>query len=152
MGNTTNLIVFRIDELRFAVSLEKVLKVIAVVEITPLPEAPIFIRGIINMEGRIIPVADLRMRVGIAEKTIRLTDQIIVASTPNRFIGLLVDSTEGIKSFLESEIIPYGEVMPSLKHINGIAKITGDIIYITNLDEFLSLEEEIILDNALKSV
>ncbi|MCL5990785.1 MAG: chemotaxis protein CheW [Bacteroidetes bacterium] len=150
MENLINLVLFSIDNQLFAVSLSNVLKVMAVVEITPLPESPNFIRGVINMGGRIIPVADIRLRVGINEKDIQLSDQIIIATTPNRLIGLLVDSTEGIKSFSEPEIIPFDEVMPTLKHINGIAKIKDDIIYITNLDVFLSLDEEVSLDNALK--
>ncbi|MBI5325480.1 MAG: purine-binding chemotaxis protein CheW [Ignavibacteriae bacterium] len=152
MEKVLEVIVFHIDNLRFAISLDSIIKVIAVVEITPLPEAPSFISGIINLEGRIIPVAELRLRMGMPKKNIQLSDQIIVAATPNRLIGILIDTIDGINNFSESDITPNDEIMPAIKHINSIAKINNDIIFITNLESFFSLEEEIILDKAIKNL
>ena len=149
MENSRELLIFKCNLQRYAVQLKDVLKVIAVVKITFLPEAPHFIRGIINMQGRFIPIADIRLRMGIEVKDYELTDQIILINTPNRMLGLLVDETEVIEVISEDDIMDSVTVMPSLKHIKGITKIKNDIIYISDIEEFLSLNEEIMLNNAL---
>ncbi|TAL70523.1 MAG: purine-binding chemotaxis protein CheW [Bacteroidetes bacterium] len=152
MENLRELLLFHCDSQRYAVQLKNVQKVISIVNITHLPEAPHFIRGIINVQGRFVPVADIRLRIGINEKNIELSDQIILINTPNRLIGLLVDETEGIERISEDEIMDSTSVIPTLKHIKGISKLKDDIIYISDVDDFLSFEEEIMLNKALEKL
>jgi purine-binding chemotaxis protein CheW len=149
MNKQVGLVTFEIEQQHFAVLLGNVKRVINVVELTPLPEAPEVICGIINYEGRIIPVANLRLRFGMPGRSIELSDRIIIAATPNRIVGLLVDSVTNVIQIEEKDISQAGEVLPGLVRIIGIGKVGSEMILITDLAKFLSLEEENKLNNAM---
>jgi purine-binding chemotaxis protein CheW len=69
------LVVFTLDARRYAVPLSTVERIIRAVEITPLPQAPEIVLGVINVQGRIIPVVNTRKRFRLPECDIRLSDQ-----------------------------------------------------------------------------
>jgi len=77
------IVVFTLDEQLFALPLIVVLKVIHALEIRHLPEAPEIISGIINVRGKIIPVVDIRKRLGILTREIDLNDRLIIEDKGN---------------------------------------------------------------------
>jgi purine-binding chemotaxis protein CheW len=147
---TDQIIVFTLDEQSFALSLPVVIKVIHAIEIRHLPKAPEIITGIINVNGRIIPVADIRRRFGLEAHEIDLDDRLIIADTGKREIAILVDTLTGIMDIEPGQISAASESVPFAEHISGVAKLEDGLILIYDLDRFLSLEEDIDLENALK--
>jgi len=145
------IIVFTIDGLSYALSLQAVVKVIHAIEIRHLPKAPEIICGIINVKGKIIPVIDIRKRCGFATREIELNDQLIIANTIKRQVAIIVDNVEGVKEFTDLEIADTREILPFTEHIKGVAKMKEGIMLIYDLDQFLSLDEEKKLDYALKT-
>lgn len=105
----------------YGVAIEHVREINRVGEITPVPKTPPFIKGVMNLRGKIIPVVNLRERFGIeAEKYTRDTC-IIVIDTPNNQIGLIVDSVKEVLT-LESKVI---EAPPNFGHSKTTDFITG---------------------------
>ncbi len=74
---------FWLDGHRFGLELSAVERVVRMVEITPLPNAPAIVMGAINVEGRIIPVVDIRARLGLPQRAVRPSDALILARLQN---------------------------------------------------------------------
>lgn len=143
------IVVFTIDELLYALPLSTVIRVIHVVEITELPKAPEIISGIINVKGRIIPVIDVRKRFGLASREITPEDQIILADTGKREVAILVDTVIGINDITPRQHVEIKETLPFAEYIRGVAKIEDGLILIYDLEQFLNLNEEKELEQAL---
>ena len=150
-GPDTPFLVFLIDEIRYALRLAAVERVVRIVEIIPLPKAPSIIRGLINVQGRVLAVADSRVRFGLPRREIALTDQLIIARTAHRPVALLVDRAGEIFHVAGTEITDPAEILPRLDFIAGVVKRDDGTILIHDLDHFLSLEEEEALGAALAS-
>ena len=145
----TRLIVFALDELRYALHLAAVDRVVEAVEITPLPGAPGVVHGVINIGGQIVAAVDIRRRLHLPEREIQVSDQMILARTPNRPVAILVDTVVGLLECAGREIVQAESIVPGVEHIEGIVKLEDGIMLIHDLDKFLSLDEERLLDEAI---
>jgi purine-binding chemotaxis protein CheW len=152
VNQSNQLVVFTLDEQRYALHLATVERVVRMVEITPLPKAPEIVPGAINVQGRIVPVVNFRRRFGLAEGEIRLSDHIILAHTLKRVVALVVDTVNGIIERSDHEVIAAEEILPGLDYLEGVTKLEGGLILIHDLDTFLSFEEEKELDAALNQL
>lgn len=149
MGEMIHLVVFLLDGQQFALHLSSVEGVVRIVEITPLPKAPDIVSGIINYKGTVIPVMNVRKRFNFKERELELSDQLIIARTTQRTVALHVDNVSGVFERTEDHIVDARDVLPKIQYIEGIIKVDEGIILIHNLDQFLSLEEGKILDDAM---
>jgi purine-binding chemotaxis protein CheW len=148
---TEQILVFTLDEQPYALSLHSVVKVIYAIEIRHLPNAPEIINGIINVKGQIIPVADIRKRFGLTGHEIDPDDRLIIADTGKRQVAILVDSVTGIRNLEPGQLSVACEMLPFAEHLSGVAKIDDELILIYDLEQFLNLEEENVLAQALKA-
>lgn len=150
MNNTIQIVVFTLDEQRYALYLSAVERVVRIVEITPLPESTDIVLGIINLQGRIIPVVNIRKRFNLPEREIEVSNQMIMAHTSKRVLALLVDAVEGIVERPEQEVILAEKILPEIEYIEGVVKLEDGLILIHDIERFLSLEEERKLEDAMK--
>lgn len=151
MNDSTQLVVFYLDEQRYALHLNSVERVVLVVEITPLPKAPAIVRGIINVAGTLTPVLDIRSRFNLPGRDISLSDQLIIARTARRQVALVVDAVGEVMELPAEEQIEAGAILPGLDYLTGVVKLADGLIFIHQLDSFLSLDEESALDAALEA-
>lgn len=150
-GPTRALVVFSLEQQSYALFLGVVETVVRAVEVTQLPGAPEVVRGVVNLRGAVIPVFDVRRRFQLPAREIRLTDQLLVArASPQRTIALLVDAVSGIIECPEEVVVGRAKVHPDIEYVEGVAKLDGELVLIHDLAKFLSLEEERLLDAALK--
>lgn len=143
------LIVITLDEQRYALRLAAVERIARMVEITPLPAAPPAVSGIVNVQGRVLPVYDLRRRFGLPQREIKLTNQLIVAHTARRPIALVADAVTDVVACAEPDLIAAEKILPGVAYMEGVVKLKDGLILIHNLDTFLSLEEEQRVNQAL---
>ncbi|MCZ7402810.1 MAG: chemotaxis protein CheW [Candidatus Methanoperedens sp.] len=144
------LIVFSIYEQRYAFPLSSVERVVRAVEVTVLPKAPDIVLGVVNVQGRIIPVVDIRRRFGLREREIDLNDQLVIAYTSKRSIALVADSVSGVIGIHGQEIIPAEEILPGMEYVKGIVKQDDGMIHILDIDSILSFADIKSLDDAMK--
>ncbi|MHB1941426.1 MAG: chemotaxis protein CheW [Acidiferrobacteraceae bacterium] len=150
--NTTRLVVgLVLDGQRYALHLAQVERVIPFVQITPLPQAPKVLVGIINVQGRVIPVASIRKRFGLPERVSVLSDKIVITRTSHRRMALIVDAAIGVIEIPERQIVHAGEILPGVDYVEGVAKLEDGMILIHDLERFLGIEEEQELDSALSA-
>jgi purine-binding chemotaxis protein CheW len=145
------IVVFTLDEQLYALPLIAVIKVIHAIEIRHLPKAPEIISGIINVRGRVIPVVDIRKRLGLIIHEIDPNDRLIIADTGKREVAILVDSVTGITDLEPGQLELANNTSPFAEHISGVAKTDDGLILIYDLAGFLNLVEEKDLDQALKT-
>jgi purine-binding chemotaxis protein CheW len=149
MKKTNFLVIFTLDDQRYALPLQAVQRVVRMVAITPLPNAPDIILGVINFHGQVIPVINARWRFGLPEREIAVTDQLVVAHTARRPVALVVDTVLDILPNSEQKLIATEHILPKIAYVEGVIKRADGLILIHDLDTFLSLEEESSLDQAL---
>jgi len=149
LSESASLAVFTLDEQPFALRLSAVERVIHAVEVTPLPTAPALVLGVINVQGQVVPAFDLRRRLRLPERDISPNDQLIIARTKQRTVALVVDTVSGVVDCPGEEIIPAEKIFRNLEYVGGILKLEDGLILIHDLDQFLSLEEEQMLEEAM---
>lgn len=94
----SKLVVFQLEGRDYALPVHEIVEVVRMVEITPVPEAPEWLFGAINVRGRVIPVMDLRRRLGLAGMEPGLRTPIMVAETGGRMLGLIADNVSEMLS------------------------------------------------------
>lgn len=151
MGISNQFVVFALSDQHYALHLTAVDRVVRVVEINPLPQAPEIVTGVINIQGRVIPIINVRRRFRLPERPIALTDRIIIAHMVRRPVGLIVDAVTDITAHPEQSISSAESILPGLEYIEGVVKLQDGLILIHDLDKFLSLEEENSLAHALEA-
>jgi purine-binding chemotaxis protein CheW len=144
-------LVFCLDELRLALSVAAIERVVRAVHATALPGAPDTVRGIINVHGRILPVVSLRARFRLPERATSPTAWLVLARTPRRSVALIVDTVVDVAQVADEEIVPSAEILPGIEQIDGVVKLRDELILIQDLHRLLSLEEEHVLDRAMSA-
>lgn len=145
------LIVFSLDRQRYALPLHAVDRVVRMVAITTLPKAPDIVLGVVNVQGRVIPVINMRRRFRLPEREIALTDQLVVAHTALRPVALVADAVLDVIAYPAQSLIVAEDVLPNIEYVEGVVKLADGLILIHDLDKFLSLEEENFLAHALET-
>lgn len=146
MQRSNQYITFNLDEQKFALHLSAVERIVLAVEVTPLPKAPGIVLGVVNIQGRVIPVVNIRKRFRLPEREMDLSDQFIIARTSMRTIALVVDAVDGVIEQSGLEVVAAREILPEMDYVDAVAKLNDGTVPILNLDRFLSLEEEKMLE------
>lgn len=135
------IIVLAVEDKIYALNLYQVERVIHAVEISPLPKAPDIIMGIINYQGSIIPVINMRKLFYLYEREIISTDKLIIANTSKFRLALIADDVEGIIEYNEDELTKPDNIAPGIKFIKGIVKRDDDIVMVYDLDSFIGFDD-----------
>lgn len=150
------LLTFSLGAEEYGVSIMKVKELIGIMDITPVPKTPSFIKGVINLRGKIIPVMDLRVKFGMDEqeyndRTCVMVVEIILKGT-SRTIGIVIDSVSEVVNMDGSQIEPppeYGSIVDK-EAILGIGKIKEGVIIILDIDKLFDYEELVNLFDSVK--
>ncbi len=143
------LLVFFLEEQKYALRLSEVERVVRAVEVVRLPGAPEIIMGVIDVRSRIVPVVNIRRRFGLPEREIQPQDQIVIARASKRSVALVVDSTVGVVEHPDEAISSSKDILPDTGYIAGVIRLEDGLILIHDLETFLSLEENEKLGAAL---
>ena len=150
MVSSSELLIFTLDARRYALPLESVVRMVRAAEITPLPNAPPVVLGVLDIEGTIFPVLSLRRRLELPDREVAVTDHFLVADTARRTVILVIDAPQGVEKVSQDQITRGAEVAPGLgAHLHGVAALEDGLVLIHDLEAFLSLDEEAALETAL---
>ncbi len=123
----------------YGIEIRYVTEIIGIQTITEVPELPDYIRGIINLRGKIIPVMDVRLRFKKSFREYNDRTCVIVVDIQNISIGLIVDSVSEVLSIPETEIVPPPEVSKEgSKYIRGIGKVGNEVKLLLDCDKLLN--------------
>jgi purine-binding chemotaxis protein CheW len=139
---TEHLATFFLAGEEYGVDVRQVQEIRRVTEITSVPRAPEFIRGVINLRGRILPVLDLRRRLALGEVATDRAARIVVVRIKERLLGLLVDGASQVLKVKVSQIEPPPEevLQQGGDYIRGVAKLDDRLIILVDLERLLAHE------------
>lgn len=149
MSKLVRLVVFSLEGQRYALPLAAVERIVRAVEVTFLPNAPSIVLGVIDAEGRLLPVLDLRRRFGLPQREIRPADQFLIARTLYRAVALVIDEAQGVIERPESAVVGSARIAPGLEQFHGLVQLDDGLVLIHDLEKFLSLDEAHALDEAM---
>ena len=152
MSGLNQLVVFSLDQQRFALNLASVERIVRAVEITRLPDAPETILGVINVEGRVIPVVNSRKCLGLREREIELQDLFIIVNEAGRTVALVGDEVSPVIEMPENEFVSSEKVLPVAGFVEGVAKLEDGMIVMLNVDRILSLEHRERIHYAIEGI
>ncbi|GAB6106545.1 chemotaxis protein CheW [Fusibacter bizertensis] len=127
----------------YGIGIEYVTEIIGILPITEVPELPIFIRGIVNLRGRIVPVMDMRLRF---KKKFNEYDErtcIIVVDINDNSVGLIVDSVSEVTNISDNDIVdqPLLSSGTSNQYIKSIGKVGADVKLLLDCEKLLTHHE-----------
>lgn len=137
-------VTFRLDDEVFAMPVDPVRQVVRVSTITRVPHAPEPVRGVTNLRGRVIPVIDLRMRVGLEPSEIGRQSRVVAVASRGRVLGLLVDSVHQVVHIDVNRVQPPPEDVMTVQsdYILGVYHQEDRLILLLDVDRALILREK----------
>jgi len=139
---------FRVGEQMYALDILRIREVIRPQKLTPVPKAPLFIEGVINLRGAVIPVVDLRKRFDQAISKVNRKARILICVLGGKIIGLVVDEVVEVKNFSRQEIQPAPRFIKGAgtDYFLGVCQRQDELVMIMHLEKILSTAEKIDLD------
>ena len=131
-------VLFVIDDQTYALQLSEVERIVRAVEVKRLPEVPPHVRGVVNVQGRVLPVVDLRARFGERSRPIALDDHFIIARTAGLSLILAADSVLGSRE-VSGTTAPRGTGVP--RCVRKVAPLDLGVVYALDLEQVLFGDE-----------
>lgn len=132
MNGSPQVVVLRCAQSVFGIPIERVREIVMVPEVTPVPDSGEFIRGIINLRGRILPVLDLGLRLGLGPGPHDRSGRIVVVEPERQqFLGLLVDEASEVLRISDQQLSPPPELLAG--------SLQGSVRLVARLEERLLL-------------
>lgn len=133
---------FQVGEGRFAIGLPAVIQVLPFENVTPVPLAPQFVEGIINLGGEVVPVINLRTRFSLPPLSPGPRHRVIIARRAGGMYGLLVDKVREIFELERTSIAPAASGVPGLKAemLEGVAQVGEGLLFILDVQRLLAPE------------
>ncbi len=151
-------LLFDLDKEAYGIPILRVNEIIGMTEITPIPKTPDFMRGIINLRGRIIPVLDLRTKFGLCEKAPDAQTCIIIVERMYEnslvYVGLLVDRVAEVLSITSENIDLPPQFGQSAEDdlFTGVGKVKGLVVMLLNIDTVLSGKDIALMASSSRSI
>lgn len=138
-------VTFRLAGELFALPVTAAQEILRVSTITRVPHAPHTVRGIINMRGRVVPVVDFRVRLGLPIADVSPRSRILIASTRNRLLGLLVDEVEQVVSLDANAVAPPpDDVMTNQsEYIVGVYHLDDHLLILLDVERVLLVPDSL---------
>lgn len=136
-------VTFRLDNETYGVNVMQVQEVLRMTEIAPVPGAPDYVLGIINLRGNVVTVIDTRKRFGLEPREVDDATRIVITEIEQQVIGMLVDAVAEVVDVRMSEI----ETAPSVgndessRFIQGVSSREGELLILVDLNKLLSADE-----------
>jgi len=144
--------VFTLADKEYGVDISQVREVIRMKEITPVPDTAGFVEGVISLRGRVIPIINLRKKLGLEEKPITSANRIIISRLDSHFVGVVVDSVTDVISIEEEDITPPDEVLKKARYLVGVCKLGERLILVADMEKLLSDKDRATIGKVEKRV
>ena len=142
---THQFLTFALGQEEYGVEILKIQEIKGFSAITPLPNAPAYIRGVLNLRGTIVPIVDLRKKFGMPEEAYTKFTVIVVVQVQGKIMGFIVDGVSDVLNVTGADIQPtpdlHGQVDTSF--LNGLAKAGEKLVILLDIDKVLTAGEAV---------
>jgi len=136
-------VTFRLDDECYGINVMQIREVLRVADIAPVPGAPDYVLGIINLRGNVVTVIDTRKRLGLMPRDVDDSSRIVIIETDNQVVGIRVDSVAEVVDLRMADVESAPNVGndDSSKYIQGVASRDGELLILVDLNRLLTDEE-----------
>jgi purine-binding chemotaxis protein CheW len=136
-------VTFRLENESYGINVMQVQEVLRYTEIAPVPGAPSYVLGIINLRGNVVTVIDTRSRFGLMPDDVTDNSRVVIIESNKQVIGILVDSVAEVVYMKASDIEPTPNVGTdeNAKFILGVCNRDDELLILVNLDKLLDDDE-----------
>ena len=136
-------VTFRLDSETYGINVMQVQEVLRHTEIAPVPGAPIYVLGIINLRGNVVTVIDTRQRFGLQSAPVTEQTRIVIIEADRQVVGILVDSVAEVVYLRQSEIetAPNVGTDESAKFIQGVCNKNDELLILVDLEKMMTEDE-----------
>ena len=146
-------LMFKLGSEEYGIDIKRITAIEELPQITTIPDMPNFVKGVINLRGKVIPAIDLRLRFGIEEKEYDDRTCIVIVSMNESTIGLIVDIVSEVHEIKEEDIgspPSFNNVSGKNQYIAGLAKKGEEVKIILDVEKIISNEDKSILEQSNK--
>lgn len=143
-GSLLQVVSFSLGKQIFAIDILQVQEIIRMLEITQVPNVPEFVKGVINLRGKVIPVVDLRKRFNLTAAEENLQERIIVVKGENKPVGMVVDDVSDVLRFPQDEVESAPAMVSNIdsQSIAGVVKAKDRLVILLDVAKILSMMEQ----------
>ena len=136
-------VTFRLANETYGINVMQVQEVLRVTEIAPVPGAPDYVLGILNLRGNVVTVIDTRRRLGLPSREPDEATRIVIIETDRHVVGIMVDAVAEVVDLQSSEIdtAPSVGSEESARYIQGVANHADNLLILVDLNKLLTDEE-----------
>jgi purine-binding chemotaxis protein CheW len=139
------LLIISIGERTAAFPVERVVELFRMVAIEPLPDAPEWILGVVNLRGTLVPVADLRMRLGLGARPYGLDTPMIICRQNERLVAVVADAAEEVVALTEEDVFSPDELMGDDHPLVAVAHMGDKMVPVLDVDRVCAGTETLVL-------
>ena len=142
---------FALGTEEYGVDILKVQEIRGVDSITRLPDAPDFIKGVINLRGLIVPVVDLRLKFKLSEASYDVTTVMIILNVADRTIGVIVDSVSDVIRFEANQVRPVPDLGSAIdrQFLTGLGMLEDRMLILLDIERLMTSEEMGLVERAV---
>src|SRR6266478_5553120 len=140
MTDELHIVGFQVGRETYGVPITSLHEIVRVPEITVVPDAPVYLEGVINLRGRIVSVMDLRKRFGEKQVALNKQNRILVVEHSGKLAGLIVDSASEVLKIPAADVEPPPSVFQDggLNCVTGLGKVKGRLVVLLDMSKLLA--------------
>ncbi|VTS02643.1 chemotaxis protein : Chemotaxis signal transduction protein CheW OS=Candidatus Nitrospira defluvii GN=cheW PE=4 SV=1: CheW [Gemmata massiliana] len=144
VGHGSQFLAFRLGDEEYGVEILRVQEIKGYSRITPLPNTPSEMKGVMNLRGSVVPVIDLRIRLGMREAEYTVFTVIIVVTVGAKIVGLVVDAVSDVLNVEPDEKLPAPDLGAGVdtSFLNGISRTGERLVSLLNIDKLVGNTNE----------
>ena len=135
---------FRVGDQLYGLDILRIREIVRPQKLRPVPKAPSFVEGVMNLRGAVIPVVDLRRRFDLVVPPEDRQTRIMISALAGRIVGLMVDEVDEVRRYSRKEIQPAPHFLKGrgVEFFLGVCRREEDLILILDLEKLLSTDEK----------
>ncbi len=141
---------FMIEDEYYGVEILKVQEIVGMTKITSVPNMASYVRGVINLRGKVVPVVDMRLKFNMDEREYDAVTVILIVEVKGREVGMIVDSVSDVVEIPKQQIqeTPHFNATIDTNYIHGIGNLNDMLVILLDVDRILSTDELERMDQA----
>jgi purine-binding chemotaxis protein CheW len=138
VSDQEQLVVFEVADESFGIDINAVQEIIRLQQITEVPRAPMHVKGVINLRGKVIPVVDLREKLGFMQGEETKSSRIVVVDIAGTTVGMIVDAVSEVLRISSEQIEEPSSIIESYEqYLRGIGKVDNRLVLLLDLEKVL---------------
>ena len=144
-------LVFSVADKQYGVNILQVREVVRMRQVTPVPDVAAFIEGVISLRGKVIPLINLRKKLGFPAQA-DASNRIVVTRVQANWVGVVVDKVKDVVTFQPEEITQPDDMLKSARYLKGVVNLDSNLVLIVDIAGMLMDDEQASLQKVQERV